>query len=191
MNKIAYFEKEYTYLKNERLINNLKQMVELLPDYFFEIPATSTGKYHPEFAKGECGLLRHTKAAMRIAHDLLYEDMIEDFTLDEKDLLLMALLFHDGLKLGLPKEKYTRFDHPILAASYLKENASKLTLTKEELDFICEAIKSHMGRWNTSKYSKVTLPLPLTKYQKFVHMCDFLASRKFLDVKFVGNDIIE
>ena len=27
------------------------------------------------------------------------------------------------------------------------------------------------------------------KYQRFVHMCDFLSSRKFLDIKFENNDI--
>ncbi len=54
-----------------------------------------------------------------------------------------------------------------------------------------DVISSHMGEWNTSSYSKVVLPLPKTKYQKFVHLCDLLSSKKFLDVKFNGNEIDE
>lgn len=41
-----------------------------------------------------------------------------------------------------------------------------------------------VGQWNTVRYSKVVLPTPKTKYQKFVHLCDYLASRKFLEVNF-------
>ena len=46
-------------------------LIELLPNYFFEVPASSTGKYHPEFALGDGGLIRHTKVAVRIAYELL------------------------------------------------------------------------------------------------------------------------
>ena len=48
-----------------------------------------------------------------------------------------------------------------------------------------------MGPYNTSAYSSTILPVPKNKYQKFVHMCDLLASRKFLNVEFDGNDIKE
>ena len=37
---------------------------------------------------------------------------------------------------------------------------------------------------------KEVLPKPRTAEQRFVHMCDFLASRKFVDVKFDDNNII-
>ena len=50
-------------------------------------------------------------------------------------------------------------------------------------------IESHMGPWNTNNYSDYVLEVPKNKYQKFVHMCDYLASRRFLDVKFKNNDI--
>ena len=37
----------------------------------------------------------------------------------------------------------------------------------------------------------VVLEKPKTKYQNFVHMCDFLASKKFLLVPFNDNNEIE
>lgn len=186
------FEKELTYIKNKRYKENAEKLISLLPDYFYEVAASSTGKYHPEFALGTGGLVRHTKVAVKLAYELANNEVIGySFTDDEKDLMLIALIMHDGLKHGKIKEKYVRFDHPILMANYIKENKDKLTLTDNEIEFLCNVISSHMGSFNTNPYSDITLPIPHNKYQRFVHMCDFLASRKFLDVKFENNEIKE
>jgi len=56
---------------------------------------------------------------------------------------------------------------------------------------MASVIETHMGEWNTNPYSNVILPLPNNKYQKFVHMCDFLASRKFVNINFENNNIVE
>ena len=186
------FNKELSYIKNPKYKENAQTLIDLLPDYFFEVPASSTGKYHPSFALNNGGLLRHTKVAVKIAYELSHNEVIGySFTSDEKDLMIIALIMHDGLKHGKIKEKYVRFDHPLLMANYIKENKDKLTLNDDEINFLINVISSHMGIWNTSPYSDVTLPLPHNKYQRFVHMCDFLASRKFLDVKFENNEIKE
>ena len=192
MNKIETFNKEYTYIKNKKYVDNLKIMVDLLPDYFFEVPAASTGKYHPEFAQGNGGLVRHTKFAVRIAHELYSDESVTGtFNQNEKDLMIFALVLHDGLKSGLIKEEYTKVDHPVLVANYIRDNKDKLTLTDNEIEFICNVIESHMGPWNTDYKGNEVLPKPINKYQRFVHMCDFLASRKFLNTKFNNNDIID
>lgn len=193
MTKKEVFKTEINYLKNPKYQENVKTLIELVPDYFFIIPAASTGKYHPQFAQGEAGLVRHTKAALKIAKDILsLEYMNNIFTNDEKDLLLIAIMFHDTHKLGVPKEKYTRFDHPLLAASFIKDNQDKTTFTDKEINIITKTISSHMGQWNTNSYSNITLPKPNDKYEFFVHMCDFLSSKKYLDVKFEKyNNIIE
>lgn len=189
MNKIKVFEKEIDYIKNGDYKENLKILIDDLPDYFFEVEASSTGKYHPNYALGNMGLVRHTKAAARIGYELLNDPSIGDkYTIREKDLMIISLILHDGLKCGNPKEKYTRFDHPLLAANYVIENKDKLTFTDEDIEFIASAIRSHMGPWNTNSYSDVTLPVPKTKYENFVHMCDYLASRKFLEVPFDDNN---
>ena len=71
------FKTEINYIRNPEYQKNAEVLIELLPDYFFEVPASSTGKYHPKFASGEGGLVRHTKAAVRIAHELL-DSIISD-----------------------------------------------------------------------------------------------------------------
>lgn len=192
MNKIETFKKEYTYINDAKYVENLKILVDLLPDYFFIVPASSTGKYHPSFSLGDGGLVRHTKAAVKIAFELLKNNTIGiQFSPVQKDLMIMSLILHDGLKSGLEKQKYTQVDHPLLVSNYIKDNKEKLTLNDEEIRFICECIESHMGEWNKDFNDVEVLPLPKNKYQKFVHMCDFLASRKFLDIQFENNEIVE
>lgn len=183
------FEKELNYLKIDKVRKACLATLKLLPEYFFEVPASSTGKYHPEYALGDGGLLRHSKAAMRIGYELLSNPAIGDkYTEKEKDLMLMALLIHDGLKSGNPKEKYTRFDHPLLMADFLMDNEEVLGLEVDEIEFLGDVIRTHMGVWTKDYNGVEVLEKPKTKYQNFVHMCDFLASRKCILVPFDDNN---
>lgn len=192
MNKIDYFKTELRYIKNSRLYDNAKKMIELLPDYFFEIPASSTGKYHPSFSLGEAGLVRHTKVAVRFAYELLNNECIGNvFNDDEKDMIVMSLIMHDGCKSGLTHGQYTVANHPSIVANLIREHKEELTLEDKEIDLICGMIESHMGPYNKDYKGNTILPLPANKYQKFVHMCDLLASKKFLDIRFENNDIVE
>ena len=192
MNKKEIFKPEIHQIKDDRLRNNLEIIIDNLPDYFFIVPASSTGKYHPKFSLGEGGLVRHSKVAFKIAYDILITETFgNEFTDSEKDLLLMSILVHDGLKHGKVEERYVRFDHPILMGDYIIELKDKLTLSDDEIKFMSDVISSHMGEWNTNQYSKVILPKPETKYQKFIHLCDYLASRKFLNFTFDGNNLID
>ena len=161
-----------------------------IPDYFFTIQAASTGKYHPSFAQGDGGLVRHTKAAVRMAYELYG---IYKFPQRTKDLIIMALVLHDSVKKGEVESKYTLFDHPLIAGEFIKKYKDELKLTKEDIDFLVECIGSHMGRFNTSEYSDVILPLPKSPEQKFVHMCDYLASRKVINIDFdeKNNIVVE
>lgn len=190
MNKDV-FKKEYSYIKSKKYRENLSIIVNLLPDYFFEVAASSTGKYHPSFSLGDGGLVRHTKVAARIAYELYQSESITGkFSDEEKDLMLFALILHDGLKSGLVKSEYTLVDHPLLICDYISNNKDKLTLTDNEIKFVCNVISSHMGPWTKDYKGNEVLPAPVNKYQRFVHMCDYLSSRKFLDVKFENNEII-
>ena len=98
---------------------------------------------------------------------------------------------HDSLKYGLVKGKYTLVNHPILAANLIRDNKDKLTLTEEELNLLTGMIEAHMGPFNKDFDGNVMMPLPKNKYEKFVHMCDLLASKKFLDIKFSNDEIVE
>lgn len=183
--KEEMFLDELSYIKDDNYQEALLNIINMLPEYWFHEAASSTGKYHPEYALGEGGLLRHSKAAMRIGFELLENPAIGNkYTDREKDLMLMSLLVHDGLKLGLPQEKYTRFDHPILMGKFIVDKREKIGLSEEDAKFMNDVIKTHMGVWTTDYNGNEVLEPPKTKYQNFVHMCDFLASRKSILLPF-------
>ena len=185
------FKVELSYIKDDIIREDCGTMIDLLPDYFFSIAASSTGKYHPSYSLGEGGLLRHSKAAVRIAKELLDDPIIGDkYTDKEKDLMIMGVMIHDGLKSGIPQEKYCRFDHPILMANYIEDNKDKLKMSDDERHLVSDVIRTHMGPWTTDFQGNEILEKPKTKYQNFVHMCDYLASRKCILFNFDDDNNI-
>ena len=191
MEKNKIFKKELSYIKDENIKHTGKTLIDLLPDYFFNVPARSTGKYHPQFSLGERGLVRHTKTAVRIAEELLNLEMYNKYFLPHvKDLIILSLILHDGLKHGYTMSQYTQSEHPLYMANFIEENVDKLTIPRSYINILKECISTHMGQWNTNYNGDEIMEKPTTNYQKFVHMCDYLSSKKFLDVKFSENDEI-
>ena len=189
--KHEYFEKELATIKADDIRKFSVQLLEDAPDYFYHVAASSTGKYHPGYALGEGGLLRHTKAVVRFFnHIASIEQTQNEFTERELDLGRVACIAHDILKQGFPKDQeegqkaFTVFNHPVLAADFVFSYVGEF-LDELELSYIADACKSHMGQWNTDKRSPgLVLEKPSTKMQKLVHLSDYLASRKDLDVDF-------
>jgi hypothetical protein len=185
INKLEIFQKELDYIWNPKIKEFAEKSLVYAPDYFFVIPASSGGKYHSTFASGEGGLVRHVRAAVRIAVELYRMDMFNYFTSDEKDLIIVALLLHDLCKSGIPKQSFTVPDHPLVAAKYINDNPDLHgIITEEQLLIVLDAIRSHSGQWNKDRSGNVILPKPKTKLQNFVHLIDMLASRKFLEMNF-------
>lgn len=185
--------KEYfDSVQDENVKKFMEQCIGTIPEYWYKVPASSTGKYHPNYALGDGGLMRHTIALLRFFDRLARNDIYgKPFTKKELDLLRVACLMHDSRKSGsdddFAKSKYTRFDHPILAAEVIRSIETDY-ITDDEKEIIASAIESHMGQWNTdaSGRSKVVLPVPKNKYQKIVHLVDYLAAMKGCEVIFDG-----
>ena len=103
-------------------------------------------------------------------------------------MLRLAALTHDGRKSGsqedYEKSKYTKFEHPLLMAKIYLSYKDKGFLPEEELKYIAVAITKHMGQWNTDKRSSITLPKPSDEASELLHLADYLASRKCLNMSF-------
>ena len=177
--------------ENEDIKNFAKECIDTIPDYFWNVGASSTGKYHPQYALGDLGLARHTCALVRFLNHILNIDCYkDDFTSRERDLLRVAGIMHDSRKSGddddYARSKFTKFDHPIMAANEVRTTIG--FIPEEEVELVAATIESHMGQWNTDKRSKVVLPLPETKHQKLLHLADYLASRKDIEILFDYNN---
>lgn len=180
------FESLLDTFENEDIKKFTESCIDTIPSYFWEVGASSTGKYHPSYALGELGLARHTCALVRFLNHMLSIDCIKnDFSSRERDLMRVAGIMHDSMKSGTDEDyarsKYTKFEHPILAANNIRKMSG---LPDDEIELIATTIESHMGQWATDKRSKTVLPTPENKYQKLVHLADYLASRKDIEVLF-------
>lgn len=191
-NKKELLKEYFDSIQDENVKKFMEQCIETIPEYWYTVPASSTGKYHPNYALGNGGLMRHTIALLRFFNRLVRNTMYgSPFTNREMDLLRVACLMHDSRKSGSDEDfaisKYTKFDHPILAANVVRSIETEY-ITVEEKEMIANAIESHMGQWNVDTYgkSKVELPLPTNKYQKIVHLVDYLAAQKGVEVIFDG-----
>ena len=190
----TFFNSILDTFENDDIKQFADKCLDSIPPYFYEVGASSSGKYHPDYALGTLGLARHTAALVRIMNYLFGLDCIkEQFTSRERDLLRLSGILHDSRKSGTQEEyqknKWTKFDHPLQAADVAvrvwKSEGDYHKITPDELKIVYCSIRSHMGQWNTDKRAPgIELPTPKTKYEILVHVCDYLASRKDLEMKF-------
>lgn len=190
--KAKIFDVLLETFENEDIKNFTKECIETIPNYFWDVGASSTGKYHPQYALGDLGLARHTCALVRFLNHILNIDCYRnDFTSRERDLLRVAGIMHDSRKSGNDedylKNKFTKFNHPVLASEEIRKMNGFIPI--EEVEFIAIVIESHMGQWNTDKRSSIVLPTPENKYQKILHLADYLASRKDIEILFDGYEV--
>lgn len=183
LDKTEKFAQELKFIRNPDIRESAETLIGILPDYFFEIPASSTGKYHPAYGLGDGGLLRHTRAAVRIAVELFRIETY-DFTDDERDLIIVALIMHDGWKSGWPKQAGTLTEHPLISGKMVMSAEKELSISKSYVHIIKSCIESHMGQWIFDRYGNQVLPKPILEVEHFVHLCDYLASRKCLTMEF-------
>lgn len=175
------FEAELATIVTDEIREQCKKVLEAVHPQFFIAPASSSGKYHPDYALGEGGLYRHTCAAVEIANCLLELDGYKhDFNNTLQDYIRAAIILHDTCKSGINWEyEYTCHEHPLLVKELMLQVLGECEFT----DAVDNLVKTHMGQWTTNKYSKIVLPAPQSPAQLFVHTCDYLASRKFIEVK--------
>lgn len=206
MSVSEHFKNELAYIVNDDLREIVSATLDASPECIVHIPASSSGRYHPSYSLGEGGLMRHTKAAVGIAHCMIETEIFKNMVMgvnsyDDKtlaiykDVAYAALILHDCCKPDDTEKYGTRFDHPLLAANLFKEtvkkyiNQNNMSYMKNVVPMVYGAIASHMGQFNTAIYARgVVLPKPKSGVEQFVHMCDYLGSRKFLTFEFDKYD---
>lgn len=163
---------------------------KLVPGYFWFIPASSSGKYHPRQSLGEGGLLRHTKIATRVFANTICRSYLEGGTLSQKeaDLCTLAILLHDTFKRGADgKQQYCK-PHGAIAANfflaagrqYFADNPSS-TITDDDLKAMCSAIAHHMGPWTVPSNGGRCKAFPeFTLMERLVHTADMIAADRSL-----------
>lgn len=185
MNRIKMFEKEIETIQSEDYRDFVRFYLETyVPEYFFHIGASSSGKFHPQFAQGEGGLVRHTRAVCLFLEELLRMSSYAYMKDEYKDLARVACICHDTAKYGRGVEMDTTE-----YKNHAKNAAIAVDLAWEEF-FGCpapfllvNAISSHMGQWSTDRDDR-----PFTNVDRAVHMADYMASRPFIDIPLISGE---
>ena len=192
--KISAFKGSFQLINNEKIKKFAKWVTVNAPDYFFEIPASSTGKYHPRYALKSGGLVLHTLSTIIFANHLF---PLYNFNQLEQDLIIASLIMHDMAKNGIEildngqvvqESDYTVAKHPIAICEYVEYLYKTSDEVDDDIIFIFKEgywdiikgnVQSHMGIWNKDyKTKEEILPKPVTQMEKFVSLCVYLGSRR-------------
>jgi hypothetical protein len=146
-------------------------------------PASSTGKYHPKYAAGEGGLIRHTKVVVRNVIELIRATPAVE---SEKDELIAAAIIHDMWKYPEGRDhEFTAFDHPALGGQWCKDHG---------FETIGRLVAAHQGIWTTSRQMPGFENEQPRKFDEWVlHYADYFASRAYLACDFdeMGDVILD
>lgn len=175
--KVNVFDKELALIKDSKIKKFTKEIIKSADDWFFLEPASSSGKYHPKFAREAGGLVLHTKAVVYFLKELLRSELysINEY---EKDMLILSAIAHDIKKYGEKENTgHTLANHPELAVKYVTNiNKNGKFVNDDDLSYICKCISRHMGVFGDDK--------PESEAEKLLHISDLLASRKEIDIEF-------
>ena len=177
INKTDFFKRELDLIVNEDLRMMVKSYLEeSVPEYFWEIGASSSGKFHPAFSQGKGGLVRHTKAVVMFAEELLRMSTYAFMRDEYKDYVIAACIVHDTAKYGAKEYDKAEYKNHAPAAAVAFDTWC-ISLDYNCSEFLLNAIASHMGQWSTDRDDR-----PFTNIDRCVHMADYMASRPFIDI---------
>ena len=179
---------EFDTIKDGDISTFALQLLNRVPEYFFSVPASSSGKYNAQNDLGNGGLVRHSISVKRMLEPLFTLEGYFDLTEREKDLLRVAALFHDCFKSGTQQmyeeNQHTKFLHPVYASQFIVMCSVQTGFNYKDADFIAQAVITHMGQWNINSRESCVLPRPETPAQKILHLADYMASRADVNMTF-------
>ena len=180
--KVKVFDKEISLINDSNIKKLTKEVLKNADDWFFIEPASSSGKYHPDFAREVGGLVKHTKAVVYFLKEM-YRSELYDIDTHHFDLLILSAIAHDIKKYGEGNNTgHTVKNHPELASNYIKfinDGKKGGYINENDLKYVQQCVLTHMGVFGDIK--------PSTDDEKLLHLADLIASRKEIDLKFEKN----
>ena len=183
--KIAVFLPYLEQFETEEMRLYCEDMIDQMPDYIFEIPSSTSGKFHN---KTQCELHGQIYHIIMFAEIMNYRLALkgnrEKFkSPEQRDAMRCTPIFHDAIKCGFNESTFSVHDHPMLAGQWVREAKVEHDIDEKIKEAIARMCERHSGEWTSSKRSKVVLPEPENAMEFFVHECDYLSSRHNIDMQ--------
>lgn len=178
--KYTVFNDILNQISNQKIKDFTIACLKDAPEEIDTIAASKSGKYHPEMACKEGGLVWHIQRTCWFANQFMqaYQWKEDDI---KGDIVLSALLLHDIGKRKEYKNYFEYVDHPKTASKMIARN--KNMVNEKVFKMIQGAVLNHMGPFGGKFWKK-----ELSKYniiELVVYNSDYLASRK--DIKIGGE----
>jgi len=193
MYDVSEFEPELQFIKNETIREFTRFCLENAPPYFWEVPSSSTSKYHSKVSNGVGGLVRHSRATAYTAKELAPAYSLNQ---DETDAAVSGAILHDICKYGENGGKWTTKDHDYTGSNYVFKQAKRFTDAGNPevpmLRDICKSIAYHFGKWTTEVPARPlkTFPEDYSRIEQVVHVADMVASRKDISFGFLDQETL-
>ena len=183
--KIAMFQPLLDKFETDEMRLYCADMIKLIPDYIFDMPSSTSGKYHNKTQCQPHGQVYHIIMFAEILNYLLaLKCNKEKFKSEvQRDAMRCLPYLHDSMKCGLNGSAYTIHEHPMLAGQWIRETHVEHDIDDKVKEAIARMAERHSGEWTTSKKSKVVLPEPENEMERLIHMCDILSSRNNIDMQ--------
>lgn len=134
-------------IENKELRTMVLEALQHTPEYFWQVPASSSKKYHNPWCRNQHGLWIHVKMAFttlnRISDSYVQQGLLPEEWIDYAK---AAVLLHDMFKQGMPQEDgesdtgHTVSDHDVIGAEWLEDNT-------DLPEPVTEAVHTHNGGW--------------------------------------------
>ncbi len=162
----------------KRAFDLWKQLNSLFPN-IWELPTSSTGKYHQKKDGRVPSCAEHVYEMLYAAAKLLRAFNINKKTA-ECDMVLLGVVWHDALKYGqYGTMKHTDYHHDKNMGDVVAENESSLLeiFTAEQVKTLEMMIRFHSGRWSTNHENTDEIDFSeFPQYVLFIHMLDMLST---------------
>lgn len=183
--KVAVFQPYLEQFETDKMRLYCTDMIKTIPDYLFDIPSSTSMKYHNKTQCEPHGQVYHIIMFAEILnYRLALKCNQEKFkSPTQRDAMRCIPYFHDALKCGTNGSQFTVHEHPILAGNWVRETVVEHDIDASVKEAIARMCERHSGEWTTSKRSNVILPEPENAMEIMIHECDILSSRNNIDMQ--------
>lgn len=173
------------------------QALDRAPDYIWQINASTSGKHHRGETQTE-HVLRALALAEHLAEAMEHPAFQPFFPPEGPSLLYAVVVLHDLYKCGLPGQERRRPDgglatdplHPLYPPQALKDLKVWDQEKGTEVEVcacpwwksFCEGVVGHMGPWTPEPAARFLLSEGLGSFALLAFLCDYLASRRGVEV---------
>lgn len=183
--KVAVFQPLLDKFETDEIRLYCQDMIETIPDYIFDMPSSTSGKFHNATQCKLHGQIYHILMFAEILNYILaLKCNQEKFKSPrQRDAMRCVPIFHDALKCGTNGSSFSVHEHPMLAGQWVRETEVEHDIDISAKEAIARMCERHSGEWTTSKKSKIVLPEPENEMERMIHMCDILSSRNNIDMQ--------